>query len=75
MTTQKKQLRSGYTTGACAAAAALGAALMLKQQQSVAAVDLELPAGVTAEFKLDGQLFTLERASVLSSRTPVMIPM
>lgn len=59
---RKKQLRSGYTTGACAAAATLGAARMLKQQQMVDTVELELPAGVTARFKLGGQHFSPEQA-------------
>ena len=63
MATQKKQLRSGYTTGACSAAAALGAAQMLKQQQLVDVVDLELPAGVTARFVLQGQSFSAEQAN------------
>lgn len=63
MSLKKKKLRSGYTTGACAAAAALGAAQMLKEQRLVESVQLELPAGVTAEFKLGGQLFTADQAS------------
>lgn len=58
MVKKKKQLRSGYTTGACAAAATLGAARMLKEQQLVDSVDLDLPAGVTARFALHGQSFS-----------------
>jgi cobalt-precorrin-5B (C1)-methyltransferase len=60
---EKKKLRSGYTTGACAAAAALGAARMLKEQRVVDLVELELPAGMTASFKLMGQSFKPEEAS------------
>lgn len=52
-----RPLRHGYTTGACAAAAAKGAALMLRDQRPVASVTLQLPAGVTAEFLLEGQRF------------------
>jgi len=52
-----RRLRSGYTTGACAAAAALGAARMLREQRSLDEVTLELPAGETATFTLHGQTF------------------
>ncbi|MDF1579933.1 MAG: cobalt-precorrin-5B (C(1))-methyltransferase CbiD [Desulfuromonadales bacterium] len=52
-----RRLRSGYTTGACAAAAALGAARMLSEQRSLDAVTLELPAGESATFALLGQTF------------------
>lgn len=58
-----KPLRHGYTTGACAAAAAKGAALMLRDQRLVAAVELPLPAGFSATFALRGQRFDLERAA------------
>ena len=55
-------LRSGYTTGACAAAAALGAARMLSEQRSLDEVTLELPAGEIATFVLHGQTFNAETA-------------
>jgi len=58
-----KKLRHGYTTGACAAAAAKGAALMLAHQEEVAEVALELPAGISATFPLHGQRFTRYEAS------------
>ncbi len=51
----RKPLRHGYTTGACAAAAAKGAALMLARQEAVADVVIDLPAGVSASFTLHGQ--------------------
>jgi cobalt-precorrin-5B (C1)-methyltransferase len=57
-----RKLRSGYTTGACAAAAALGAARMLNEQSSIDEVTLELPAGETATFELHGQTFAAEVA-------------
>lgn len=57
-----KQLRHGYTTGACAAAAAKGAALMLRDQRLIAAVELALPAGFSATFQLRGQGFDSESA-------------
>jgi cobalt-precorrin-5B (C1)-methyltransferase len=56
-------LRSGYTTGACAAAAAKGAALMLARQETVSEVSIDLPAGVAATFVLHGQEFGPESAS------------
>lgn len=56
-------LRSGYTTGACAAAAAKGAALMLAHQVTVREVTIELPAGSSATFRLSGQNCSPEAAS------------
>ena len=44
-------LKSGFTTGACAAAAAKGAALMLAHQITVREVTIELPAGISATFR------------------------
>ena len=58
----KRILRSGYTTGACAAAAAKGAALMLVDQALVSGVDIDLPTGESATFKLHGQSFSAEEA-------------
>lgn len=57
-----KPLRHGYTTGACAAAATLGAALMLREQHSVETVELPLPAGFSASFTLQGQRFCRQSA-------------
>lgn len=59
----KKELRSGYTTGACAAAAAKGAALMLLNQAFVSEVSIDLPAGVSATFQLLGRSFSANEAS------------
>jgi len=59
----KRILRSGYTTGACAAAAAKGAAEMLLTQTVVAEVAVELPTGERAAFKLHGQSFSEHEAS------------
>lgn len=58
----KRILRSGYTTGACAAAAAKGAALMLVNQTLVSGVDIDLPAGFSATFQLHGQSFSANEA-------------
>lgn len=62
MTMKKKELRQGYTTGACAAAASLGAAIMLKEQRIVTEVELPLPAGFSAVFPVQGQRFDAEEA-------------
>lgn len=59
----KKGLRSGYTTGACAAAAAKGAALMLMGQSSVSEASIDLPGGISATFQLSGQTFSTVEAS------------
>lgn len=48
-----RSLRHGYTTGACAAAASLGAALWLAGERPDK-VELELPAGERAAFDLHG---------------------
>jgi cobalt-precorrin-5B (C1)-methyltransferase len=53
----QKKLRHGFTTGACAAAASLGAARMLKEQRLLQEVDILLPAGFAASFRLGGQRF------------------
>ncbi|SNB46978.1 cobalt-precorrin-5B (C(1))-methyltransferase [Geobacter sp. DSM 9736] len=50
-----RELRHGYTTGACAAAAVKGAAQMLRDQELVHQVELNLPTGETALFPLHGQ--------------------
>lgn len=62
-TTPSTQLRTGYTTGACAAAAAKGAALMLAHQITVREVTIELPAGLSATFRLSGQRYSPADAS------------
>ena len=59
----KRLLRHGYTTGACAAAAAKGAALLLRDQRPVDEVEIVLPRGEPATFHLQGQEFAAERAA------------
>lgn len=54
----KKELKYGYTTGACAAAAARGAAMMLREQRIVDEAEILLPGGRPARFRLHGQTLT-----------------
>ena len=55
-------MRSGYTTGACAAAAARAAAIALLKQEAVSEVRVALPAGEVS-FKVRRCLFDRTRAS------------
>src|SRR5579864_3449822 len=59
----KANLRSGYTTGACAAAAAKGALLALLTQQPLWEVSIRLPMGQLVTFLL--HICELGRASVI----------
>ncbi|HWI41335.1 MAG TPA: cobalt-precorrin-5B (C(1))-methyltransferase CbiD [Verrucomicrobiae bacterium] len=59
---QSRRLRPGYTTGACAAAAARGAARMLREQRLVEEIPLVLPGG-EAVFRLHGQSYDDTTAS------------
>jgi cobalt-precorrin-5B (C1)-methyltransferase len=54
----KAPLRYGYTTGACAAAAAKGAALMLRDRRLIDEVEINLPAVTGVKFRLHGQQLT-----------------
>jgi len=60
-------LRRGYTTGTCAAAAAKAAAYALIKETPVESVEVELPAGGTAELDVHEIEFTEEwaKASVI----------
>ncbi|MDD2320142.1 MAG: cobalt-precorrin-5B (C(1))-methyltransferase CbiD [Geobacteraceae bacterium] len=57
-----KTLRYGYTTGACATAAARGAVLMLRDQHLLEEVEIILPTGDIARFRLHGQHFASDNA-------------
>jgi cobalt-precorrin-5B (C1)-methyltransferase len=58
-----KPLRSGYTTGACAAAAAQAAIIALLRQEVVKQVQVSLPAGQQALFKISHCTFEKSKAS------------
>src|SRR5260370_26950461 len=49
---RRRGMREGFTTGACATAASLGATRALINQQPVEAVTIHLPAGRDATFPL-----------------------
>lgn len=55
--TKQKRLRSGYTTGACATAAAKAAALVLITQKKIAYVDIILPGGQQVRFRIFNLIF------------------
>jgi cobalt-precorrin-5B (C1)-methyltransferase len=57
-----KTLRYGYTTGACATAAARGAVLMLRDQQLIDEADIILPTGESVRFRLHGQELSRDSA-------------
>jgi cobalt-precorrin-5B (C1)-methyltransferase len=64
---QRDNLRSGFTTGACAAAASRGALLALLSQQPVPNAAIRLPGGQMVEFALHSCIFSESegRASVI----------
>jgi cobalt-precorrin-5B (C1)-methyltransferase len=62
---QMKRSKSCFSpaTDNCAAAAAKGAALMLREQQIVDEVEIILPASETGRFRLHGQMIVNDTAS------------
>jgi cobalt-precorrin-5B (C1)-methyltransferase len=60
---KKSKLQYSSTSDACAAAAAKGSALMLREQQIVNEVEIILPASKTARFRLHGQKLVNDTAS------------
>lgn len=65
MTTNRgnRPLRSGYTTGACAAAGAQAAAMALLKQESVNHVQINLPGDKLVSFKISRCVFNHSQAS------------
>lgn len=60
---EKKGLRSGFTTGACSAAAAKAATLALLNQQPVALIEITLPIGRKQSFAMERCEFTSNEAT------------
>lgn len=52
MSTERKELKTGYTTGTCAAAAAKAAALGLVQGKEIRVIEISLPAGGEVSLKI-----------------------
>lgn len=59
----KKDLRTGYTTGACAAASAKAATTALLSQNRVVDTNISLPAGRSVSFSISQCDFNCDRAS------------
>ena len=59
----EKQLRSGFTTGACSAAAAKAATLALATQQSIENVEITLPKGIKHVFAVESCRFSPAEAT------------
>ncbi len=57
-----KRLRTGYTTGACAAAASKGSAMMLREQQRIGSIHIDLPGEKGVFFKLHNAIFNKRNA-------------
>ncbi|SEN12523.1 cobalt-precorrin-5B (C(1))-methyltransferase [Lihuaxuella thermophila] len=62
MKKQEKELRHGYTTGACATAATKAALISLITGQAVPEVEIVLPVGQTAAFAVDQAKVTADQA-------------
>lgn len=58
-----KDLRCGYTTGSCAAAASKAAVLMLESQKEVKYVEIDTPADVKLKLKVVNPIITKDYAS------------
>lgn len=58
-----KNLRCGYTTGSCAAAAAKAAAIMLETQDIINYVEIDTPAGIRLKLEVHDQIIENHRAS------------
>lgn len=61
--TGRQNLRMGYTTGACAAAAAKAATIALLRQSAVAQIEIGLPAGKRVSFQVSNCSFDENSAS------------
>ena len=66
-TVKRRQLRTGYTTGSCAAAAAKAATLALLTGQPVTEVTIHLPVGQDVAFAVHRCQWSADRAAVTCS--------
>lgn len=58
-----KNLRCGYTTGSCAAAAAKASAIMLEAQEKISYVEIDTPAGINLKLEVHNPIITKEYAA------------
>ena len=58
-----KQLRCGYTTGSCAAAASKAASLMLKTGKKISYVEIDTPAGIRLKLEVHKAIIEKDKAS------------
>ncbi len=66
--TKKKELRSGFTTGACSAAAAKGATLLLLQDGFTGKQDIPFPDGSRHRFRLIEPHISKNKATVSTKK-------
>ncbi len=59
---QKQKLRTGFTTGTCAAASAKAAVLSIMKQQKIESVDVILPRGDSIKIKIENCKFSQNSA-------------
>lgn len=65
MKVRQKALRTGWTTGSCASAAAKAAALLLKGEEPKGYVEIGLPSGSRVTFAVDSYTRTEEKATAV----------
>ena len=64
---EERKLRSGFTTGTCAACAAKAAAVMLLKQEAVESVQVMTPGGTRAELFPEEAVITENSACLLDT--------
>src|SRR3954470_6163603 len=62
---RQRALRTGWTTGTCASAAAKAGGLALRDQRSQEVVEVALPSGRRVTFAVESCAYALERATAV----------
>ena len=75
---KRRQLRSGYTTGACAAAAAKAAAMLLMSSElgvqsleKILSVEIPFPDGSRVSFPVHGSRFTIHDSQLMATASVI----